>query len=146
MKGILFFGLCLFLLWSNYSFSQQNTPKSCVTDFFEAFHNQDTTALRHFFHEKATIQTVSQKENITIVKNETVNELVIGIASIPDEIDFKERLKRIKVRSDGEIAQVWTPYQFSINGKFSHSGVNSFVLVKVDESWKIIHLIDTRRK
>lgn len=128
------------------AFSQQNTPKFCVTEFFEAFHNQDTTALRNLFYEKATIQTVSAKNSLAIVKEETIDDLIRGIASIPAEIDFKERLKRIKVRSDGKIAQVWIPYEFSVDGKFFHSGANSFVLVNVDASWKIIHLIDTRRK
>ena len=133
------------LLSANIAFSQQNTPKSCVTEFFEAFHNHDTTALRNLFYEKATIQTVSAKNSPAIVKEETIDDLIRGVASIPAEIDFKERLKRINMRSNGEIAQVWIPYEFLVDGKFSHSGVNSFVLVNVDASWKIIHLIDTRR-
>lgn len=121
------------LLSANIAFSQQNTPKSCVTEFFEAFHNQDTTALRNLFFEKATIQTVSVKNSPAILKEETIDDLIRGIASIPAEIDFKERLKRINVRSDGEIAQVWIPYEFSVDGKFSRPGVNSFVLVYVNE-------------
>ena len=34
----------------------------------------------------------------------------------------------------------------SINEKLSHSGVNAFTLFKEKDSWKIIYLIDTRRK
>ncbi|HOD10564.1 MAG TPA: nuclear transport factor 2 family protein, partial [Flavobacterium sp.] len=41
---------------------------------------------------------------------------------------------------------VWTPYEFYVNEKLSHSGVNAFTLFKENEKWKIIHLIDTRRK
>jgi hypothetical protein len=134
------------LLSASFSISAQNTPKSIVNAFFEAFHNQDTTALRNFFHERATIQTISTENSLPIVKEESIDALVIGISSIPAEMEFEEQLKRIKVRSDGEMAQVWSPYEFLVDGKFSHSGVNSFVLVKVDASWKIIHLIDTRRK
>jgi hypothetical protein len=41
---------------------------------------------------------------------------------------------------------VWTPYRFIFNGKFSHCGVNSFTLVKLNGEWKINYVIDTRRK
>jgi hypothetical protein len=146
MKGRLFLLVVLLGAWSNFAISQRNTPKSCIEDFFTSFHNQDTTALRNFFHEKAAIQTVSHKDKRIIVKEETIDELVLGIASIPSEVDFEERLKRIKHRSDGVIAQVWIPYTFYVNGERSHQGVNSFTLVNVNDSWQIIHLIDTRRK
>jgi hypothetical protein len=46
------------------------------------------------------------------------------------------------------MANAWTSYEFYINGKLSHKGVNSFTLFKESEDlgWKIVHLIDTRRK
>jgi hypothetical protein len=44
------------------------------------------------------------------------------------------------------MAHAWTPYEFYINGKLSHKGVNAFTLYKDDGQWKIVHLIDTRRK
>jgi hypothetical protein len=44
------------------------------------------------------------------------------------------------------MATAWTPYNFYFNGKFSHCGVNNFVLVKQDNGWKIQYIIDTRRR
>ena len=44
------------------------------------------------------------------------------------------------------MANAWTPYQFWFNDQFSHCGVNSFQLIKVDNTWKIFFLVDTRRK
>ena len=37
----------------------------------------------------------------------------------------------------GPIAVVWGEYEFMINGYFSHCGVDSIDLVKVDGDWKI---------
>jgi hypothetical protein len=37
----------------------------------------------------------------------------------------------------GPIAVVWGEYEFWIDGKFSHCGVDSADLVKVDGDWKI---------
>ena len=44
------------------------------------------------------------------------------------------------------MAHVWAPYEFWYNGEFSHCGVNSFQLFKEEDTWKIIYLIDSRRK
>jgi hypothetical protein len=44
------------------------------------------------------------------------------------------------------MAHVWAPYEFYINDKLSHTGVNTFTLFKEKDIWKIIYLIDTRRK
>jgi hypothetical protein len=57
-----------------------------------------------------------------------------------------ERISFETIRIDGPLAIVWTPYKFYFNGQFSHCGVNSFHLVRLNGSWKIHFLIDTRRK
>ncbi len=57
-----------------------------------------------------------------------------------------ERIQDYEIRIDGNLASVWTPYSFYFDGNFSHCGVNSFQLVRMAEGWKIVYLIDTRRK
>jgi hypothetical protein len=37
-------------------------------------------------------------------------------------------------------------YTFYLNGDESHTGTNSFQLVRTSEGWKIQYIIDTRRK
>jgi hypothetical protein len=31
---------------------------------------------------------------------------------------------------DGSMAHAWTPYEFYVNGKLSHKGVNAFTLLE----------------
>lgn len=50
---------------------------------------------------------------------------------------WRERIWNPEVNVHGSIANVWTPYDFWIDGKFSHCGVDSFGLIKVDGHWKI---------
>ena len=50
---------------------------------------------------------------------------------------FVERFWNPEVRIQGPIAVVWTPYDFWIDGRFSHCGVDAFTLVKTPEGWKI---------
>jgi hypothetical protein len=59
---------------------------------------------------------------------------------------FQEKILSYNIQIDGAMAQVWAPYEFYLNEKFSHSGVNAFTLFKEKDEWKIIYLIDTRRR
>jgi hypothetical protein len=59
---------------------------------------------------------------------------------------YDERISFDLVKIDGELASVWTPYKFYAGEKFSHCGVDSYQLVKLNGEWKIQYLIDTRRK
>jgi hypothetical protein len=73
-------------------------------------------------------------------------EFYKSIAAIPKNIKIEERLLSYKIQVDGSMAHVWTPYEFYVNEKQSHIGVNSFTLLLENNSWKIVHIIDTRRK
>jgi hypothetical protein len=42
-----------------------------------------------------------------------------------------------KVLIHGGLAVVWADYDFHLNGKFSHCGVDSVTLVTVSGAWKI---------
>ena len=39
-----------------------------------------------------------------------------------------------------KIAVAWVPYTLSINGKFSHCGVDVFTLLKTIHGWQIVNL------
>jgi hypothetical protein len=48
-----------------------------------------------------------------------------------------ERMWTPQVRVHKGIATVWTPYDFWLNGAFSHCGIDSFELVKAADGWKL---------
>ena len=50
---------------------------------------------------------------------------------------MRERIWNPEVRVHGSIANVWTPYDFWIDGKLSHCGVDSFDLIRTPDGWKI---------
>ena len=53
------------------------------------------------------------------------------------EARMLERMWDATVLVHGPLAQVWTPYDFYVNGEFSHCGVDSFTLVKTAEGWTV---------
>jgi len=50
------------------------------------------------------------------------------------------------VHVDGDIAMVWTPFVFTLDGKLSHCGINHFDLVRKAGEWKILNVTWTQRK
>ena len=55
-----------------------------------------------------------------------------------------ERIWDPKVEIRGRIANVWAPYDFWANGKFGHCGIDTFLLLKTDEGWRIFSLTWTQ--
>jgi len=50
---------------------------------------------------------------------------------------MRERIWSPEVRISGPIATLWAPYDFWIDGKFSHCGIDAFDLIKTEDGWKI---------
>jgi hypothetical protein len=136
--GFIFFSIMI---------SAQSQPKQIVEEFFKGFHAKDTVILQKLCHSSISMQTVSNATEGSRLKLETAEDFYKSIASIPADFSFEERILEYKVQTDGNMAHVWTPYEFYVNGKLSHIGVNSFTMIKEPEGfWKIVHIIDTRRK
>ncbi len=142
--------LLLVLLISSSSFAQDSDEidvKKTVIKFFDAFHKQDSIAIKELVSKDLKLQSIGKsKEGFTQLRNEEFSAFLKSIVSIPKDQKFQEKLLDFKIRVDGDMANAWTPYEFWFNGKFSHCGVNSFQLVKLEGVWKIIYLIDTRRR
>ncbi|SNQ43474.1 Conserved hypothetical periplasmic protein [Cellulophaga lytica] len=146
MKNIL---LTFAILFSAFVSAQANEVdvKNTINLFFDAFHKQDSVQLKAVATNTVILQTIgADKDGNTVVKTESYSDFIKNIVSIPEEVNFKEKLTSYTIKIDGDMANAWTEYEFWLNGKFSHCGVNSFQLFKDNGEWKIIYLIDTRRK
>ena len=64
----------------------------------------------------------------------------------PERADGRARIERYwspTVLVRGHIAVVWTPYEFWLDGKRSHCGIDTFDLVKMDGRWRIANAMWT---
>jgi hypothetical protein len=133
---------------SNAGFSQtaEDSVKAVVNSLFAAMKISDGPALLRLFSDSAILQTIaSSKTGETVIRSETVKAFANVVSTLPKG-DADERISFETVKVDGALAIVWTPYQFYYKSNFSHCGVNSFHLVRINGEWKIHFLIDTRRK
>ena len=123
--------------------NEQIAVKAVIQKMFTAMKTSDTNLLKTCFSPTAVFQTVVSKYKEVVVKDETVQNFMNSIGKQPaGAID--ERIVFETVKTDKDLAIVWTPYEFYYKDKYSHNGVNSFQLVKLKEGWKIQYLIDTR--
>jgi hypothetical protein len=144
----------LFLVVLSFNFSQsfaqdksnEDEVKATINLLFDGMRKADTTMLRKAFATQNTMQTIAKTTNgKMVVKTENVNDFIKSIGAPHKEI-YDERIVFTKILIDANLASVWTNYKFYVGDKFSHCGVNSFQLFKGDDGWKIIYIIDTRRK
>jgi hypothetical protein len=59
---------------------------------------------------------------------------------------FLERMWEPQVRVHKDIATLWAPYDFWLDGAFSHCGIDSFELVRTAGGWKLTGGIYTVEK
>lgn len=135
MATVLFGSLC---------FGQQNENQEVektIRNLFLGMKNADPELVKSTFSDTAILQTITKSG----LKNEELKDF-LGSISKYSKNDLDERIVIDAIRTDGDLASVFTPYEFFFKGKFSHCGANSFQLVKQNGEWKIQYLIDTRRK
>ena len=134
-----------FLLISSFSFAQNTSEKEIVKpieNLFNAMKSADSLGVKNAFSGSAIMQTFGKNQEIRTDKVEDFAKQV-GASQAGD---LDERFTISKILVDGNMASVWVPYQFYYKGNFSHCGVNSFQLAKLNNEWKIQYIIDTRRK
>ncbi|MFC4722041.1 nuclear transport factor 2 family protein [Geojedonia litorea] len=141
--------IVIFLFGLN-GFSQSKSElevKQTILSFFDGFHKQDSLAIKPHVSESVILQTIGNNaEGMPSVKTVGFGNFLKSITSIPKNQKFEEKLLGFNIQVDGPMAHAWTPYEFWFDGKFSHCGVNSFQLFNENGKWKIVYLIDTRRK
>ncbi|WHU04069.1 hypothetical protein [Sphingomonas sp. NIBR02145] len=66
-----------------------------------------------------------------------------GIKPGPEKLE--ERISTPAIEVDGDIAMVWAPYVFLIDGKAHHCGINHFDLLRENGSWKVLNVTWSQR-
>ncbi len=124
----------------------EDSVKTTINKLFDGMKNSDAALVKSAFADSAILQTITHDKNGAVkVKNEMMDTFADFIGK-QQKGAADERIVFDAIKIDGPLAIVWTPYNFYFNGIFSHCGVNSFQLVKLNGDWKIQYLIDTRRR
>ena len=108
-----------------------------INALFDAMRAHDKDKILAQFASNASLQRVEKNNQ---VRNSDIAKFAASIAKSDKYLD--EQLLSQTISYSGNLASVWTPFVFYIDGKLSHCGVNSFQLIKTTDGWKIHHLMD----
>ena len=64
----------------------------------------------------------------------------------PGKTQIEERIHDPLVKIDNDLAVVWAPFDFLVDGKVDHCGTDLFNVVRVDGKWTIASVADTGTK
>ena len=80
---------------------------------------------------------------VRTVRHMTWTEFAASVKPGPEK--YEERISNPAIEIDGDIAMVWAPYTFFIDGKAHHCGMDHFDLVREAGTWKIVNITWTAR-
>jgi hypothetical protein len=107
-----------------------------VQRFFETLMTKDVAIARAVLDPEGDFVSVRWNEDgERVVRRTSISDYLQGLESGTDA--YLERMWDSEVRIRGPIATVWTPYDFHIDGNFSHCGVDAFQLLRTDTGWII---------
>ncbi|MGH7504478.1 MAG: nuclear transport factor 2 family protein, partial [Longimicrobiales bacterium] len=123
---------------------EERAVAGAVRVLFDAMRASDTTRIRAAFHPDARLFSTSPGGgSSSMLRVMTVDDFVHTIAASPQRAD--ERMIAPDVRIDGDIATLWTYYDFRSGDRFSHCGTDAAHLARTDDGWKILQITWTVR-
>jgi hypothetical protein len=116
-----------------------------VQRLFDGMRAGDSVAVRSVLHPDARMQTVGERDGAPVLHTGSVDDFVRAVGTPRDQV-WDERIWDLEVRIDGNLATAWMQYAFYVGDRFSHCGVNAMQFFRDGEGWRIVQVIDTRRR
>lgn len=124
--------LLLLFLASFVSAADDVSPVATAQKLFDAMKAHDGSAANALFLPGATLSSIGANGKVSVSSTDDFSKRLSA-----SKAEWLERIWKPKVLEQGAIAVVWAEYDFHLNGKFSHCGIDSFTLLKTDTGWKI---------
>lgn len=120
-------------------YAPSDADRAAITDVvqraFDAIETNDQAAWAEVLTSKGMFSSIRGAAGERRIGFQTYAEAAANTTPPPNA--YLERWWDPIIMVDGDIATVWTPYDFLIDGKFSHSGIDVIVLLRSDAGWKI---------
>jgi hypothetical protein len=111
---------------------QDGSAAAPVQQLFSAMASHNTEAAKALFTPGATLSSLRPDGTVSTTSAEQFAE---HIGTAKDAL--LERTWNPKILEQGNIASYWAEYDFHLNGKFHHCGIDALILIKTASGWKI---------
>jgi hypothetical protein len=116
-----------------------DSPLATVQAFLDAMGRKDKAAILSLALPTGSLASLKDGE----VRQLTFTEFAEHIAAVPKPL--AERISDPLVKVDDDLAVVWAPYTFVLDGKAHHCGTDLFSLQKIKGRWTITAVADNNR-
>ena len=114
-----------------------------VQSLFDALGERDTELLTAILHPDILMRSVERSAaGERSASTSTLDGMVARLEA--DGPRMTERMWDPEVRVSGDLAMVWTPYDFYVGEDLSHCGADAFILMREGGDWQITSLSWTR--
>jgi len=114
---------------------------AAVEQIFEGMRTANPEIVREAFAPDARFAAVGpQASGVAVQSVEGWIEAIGG-----SDRRWNEKIYDLDVKVDGNMASIWAPYTFYLDGAVRHCGINSIELLHDGDGWKITQISDTRR-
>ena len=116
-----------------------------VQAFFDTMTARDVDGARRVLQPQGRFHAMSMKDGKPDVRSFSNEEYFADLQA--STRTMQERIWNPEVRINGLIASFTAPYDFWIDGKLSHCGVDVFDLIKTEDGWKIaggVYTVETK--
>ena len=115
--------------------SERDAVLKTMQAFFDTMTAHDVEGARRILQPQGRFHAMTMKDGKPDVRAFANEEYFAQLQASKQKM--QERIWNPDVRINGLIANVSAPYDFWIDGKFSHCGVDAFDLIKTEDGWKI---------
>jgi len=134
---------CFLLPFTTLAQAEPKKEVLAVIDrFFSAMTSRDTAAMALTMVREGSLH-VASLDGSKAARSVPHTDYLVMLAKGTERL--VERYWDPAVRVDGTIASVTMPYDFHVDGKFSHCGIDLFTLVKGPDGWRIAGVAYTRQ-
>lgn len=143
-------GIFVMSLLLSYAVNAQKTDREMILTqietLFDGMRAGDSSAVSKVFIPDASMQSISKdREGNTRISQGSLSGFKNAVGTPRNDM-LDERVGKIQINIDENLATAWVPYSLYVGDNFSHCGVNSFQFAKTGEGWKVISIVDTRRR
>lgn len=115
--------------------AERDEVVATIQKFFDAMAAHDTDTLARLMMPDGRLFSTNDSRTATAVRVRTHEQFIAELQQNRQKI--LERIWNPEVRVQGGIATLWANYDFHLDGKFSHCGIDAFELVKTEQGWRI---------
>src|SRR5690606_16778839 len=106
-----------------------------VQQFFTAMEARDTATIARLFLPDSRATLIEHHEGVSRIGGSTTEQF---LAELPQaRARLRERMWSPRVLEHNGLAVLWAPYDFRLDDRFSHCGVDAFTLLRDGGGWRV---------